>query len=162
MSELSRTLEIKKSAFDETKEKVRDLEILVCTLRDENAALEAALTPHENDSHDGNPFDLNGKSLLYVGGRQQTVHRIRALVSNWNGELLHHDGGIERSIDQLASMLNKADAVVFPTDCVSHSAAKTVKKLCNQRMKPFAPLRTSGIASFIASLREGQLIYSTE
>ena len=49
----------------------------------------------------------------------------------------------------------KADAVVFPTDCVSHDAALQVKRLCRQTMKPFVPLRSSGVASFVAGLRHG-------
>ena len=104
---------------------------------------------------EGCPLDLGGRCLLYVGGHQHTVHRLRALVEDWNGRFLHHDGGVERSINELASAVTKADAVVFPTDCVSHSAANKVKRLCHQNMKPFVPLRTSGIASFVAGLRDG-------
>ena len=43
----------------------------------------------------------------------------------------------------------------FPTDCVSHDAALQVKRLCRQTMKPFVPLRSSGVASFVAGLRNG-------
>ena len=103
----------------------------------------------------GCPFDLSGRCLLYVGGHQHTVHRLRALVENWNGRFLHHDGGLERSINELASAVTKADAVVFPTDCISHSAANKVKQLCHQNMKPFVPLRTSGVASFVSGLQQG-------
>jgi len=83
------------------------------------------------------------------------VPHLRSLVEAWNGQLIHHDGGKERSIDELAGAVVKADAVVFPTDCVSHGAALKVKRLCRQSMKPYFPLRSSGVASLVAGLREG-------
>ena len=159
ISQLSSDLITKDALIIDANKKIERLEKLATALRLENTSLEEALDCHQQKCKEANSFDLRGKCVLYVGGRQQTVHRLRSLVSKWNGELLHHDGGIERSMDELANALNKADAVVFPTDCVSHSAANTVKRLCNQSMKPFFPLRTSGVASFVASLKEGQLSY---
>jgi hypothetical protein len=47
----------------------------------------------------------------------------------------------------------KADAVVFPMDCVSHSAVNKIKRLCRQSMKPYIPLRSTGVASFVAGLQ---------
>ena len=162
ISELSEEFGAQKCMLKQARNRVKELQEICRTLRNENTRIEATLAQSADNQEETDLFDLNGKSLLYVGGRQQTVHRLRTLVSDWNGKLLHHDGGIESSIDQLASVINKADAVLFPTDCVSHSAAKTVKKLCHQRMKPFVPLRTSGIASFVASLKDGQLNYYAE
>ena len=124
-------------------------------MRDENQSLENALLRESATPNATCPFDLEGRCLLYVGGRQQTVHRLRTLVEEWNGQFLHHDGGIERSLAELARAVSKADAVVFPTDCVSHNAALKVKRLCDQTMKPYVPLRTSGIASFVAVVRDG-------
>jgi hypothetical protein len=63
-------------------------------------------------------------NLFYVGGHQKTVLRLRTLVKAWNGRIFDHDGGLERSIDELVSAAVKADAVVFPADCISLSAAK--------------------------------------
>jgi len=37
---------------------------------------------------------------------------------------------------------------------VSHDAALTVKRLCRQLGKPWVPLRSSGLASFLAGLAE--------
>ena len=56
---------------------------------------------------------------------------------------------------ELAGAVVRADAVLFPTDCVSHDAANTVKRLCRQSMKPYVPLRSSGLASLVAGLRQG-------
>ncbi len=101
------------------------------------------------------PFDLDGRCILYVGGRAAIVCRLRALVQQWNGEFLHHDGGLEKSIGELASAVTRADAVVFPTDCVSHSAVNKLKRLCQRNMKPFVPLRSAGLSSFVAGLQDG-------
>ena len=55
---------------------------------------------------------------------------------------------------ELASAVTRADAVVFPVDCISHGAANKVKRLCQQSLKPFITLRTSGIGSLIAGLKK--------
>ena len=61
---------------------------------------------------------------------------------------------MEQSLEELPSCVVRADAVVFPTDCISHSAALKAKRLCRQSMKPYVPLRGSGVSSFVAGLRE--------
>jgi hypothetical protein len=45
--------------------------------------------------------------------------------------------------------------VVFPVDCVSHEAAWAVKRLCRAAGRPYRPLRSSGVTSFLAALAEG-------
>lgn len=129
--------------------------LLVKNLREENASLEKIIVPENSLDMQAVPLDLEGRCLLYVGGRQPVVHRLRSLVEDWNGRFLHHDGGLEKSINELASAVGKADAVFFPTDCVSHEAALRVKRLCRQTMKPFVPLRTSGVASLVNRLKQG-------
>jgi hypothetical protein len=42
--------------------------------------------------------------------------------------------------------------VLFPVDCVSHSAHDEVKRLCRRWEKPFVPLRHSGLGAFIRAL----------
>ena len=123
------------------------------SLHIENATLERTLQGSAATDDTECPFDLEGRCLLYVGGRISTVHRLKALVEEWNGHFIHHDGGLERSIDELARAILKVDAVIFPTDCVSHNAANKIKSLCQQTMKPFIPLRSSGIASFVSGVR---------
>lgn len=155
LSELEATVTRYRTVIQKQNEEIERLSEQGDAMRHENKSLECALLRENAASETSSSFDLDGRCLLYVGGRQQTVHHLRALVEEWNGQLLHHDGGIERSLAGLAREVSKADAVVFPTDCVSHSAALKVKRLCCQTMKPFVPLRSSGIASFIAGLRSG-------
>lgn len=147
----------------ETHRRNEELEIAVRSLREEVRAMETALlnsVQSDTSEQTGScgegecPFDLHGRCILYVGGRLANVHRLRELVTQWNGELLHHDGGMEQSLDELPSCVVRADAVVFPTDCISHSAALKAKRLCRQSMKPYVPLRGSGVSSFVAGLQE--------
>ncbi len=52
----------------------------------------------------------------------------------------------------LAGLVGRADLVLFPVDCVSHQAMGMAKRLCRQLDKPFVPLRSSGLSSFLAGL----------
>ena len=91
---------------------------------------------------------LSGKTLLYVGGRTNQVPMLRRLAEERGADLLHHDGGLAESARSLAILASRADAVLFPVDCISHSAAKMVKRICKQLDKSYFPLRRSGLASF--------------
>jgi hypothetical protein len=66
--------------------------------------------------------------------------------------LLHHDGGIEERNGLLQGHISRADAVLFPVDCVSHTAMSLIKRLCRQSGKPFLPLRGPGRTPFYAAL----------
>ena len=98
------------------------------------------------------PVSLNGVRLLYVGGRPAQIPRIRAFVEAAQGEFLHHDGGVEERKGLLAGLVGRADAVFFPVDCISHEAAGGLKRLCRQAAKPYFPLRSASLTSFIAAL----------
>ena len=87
---------------------------------------------------------LSGKTLLYVGGRSNQVPKLRALAEERGADLLHHDGGLAESAHSLTAMASRADAVLFPVDCISHGAAKKVKRICKQLGKSYFPLRRPG------------------
>lgn len=132
---------------------------LVPTLREEIQALEHAMGDDaETDDPTGGcanfSCDLKDRCLLYVGGRTRHVGQMRNLVADWNGVLLHHDGGLEQSLEELSGAILKADAVFFPTDCVSHKAMYRLKSVCQQTRKPFVPLRTSSLSAFLAGLEK--------
>ena len=123
-------------------------------LEGELAALEAGLG--ENNAPDATsanlPLHLAGLTLLYVGGRPKQVGSAKLLAEKAGAVFLHHDGGVEASGTLLAGMVSRADVALFPVDCVSHEAALAVKRLCRQSAKPFLPLRSSGLGSFLAAL----------
>ena len=95
---------------------------------------------------------LRGKCVLYVGGRSGLRGQYRMLGERFGCEVLHHDGGMEQSSQHLQQMLNRADAVVCPVDCVSHEACALVKRMCRSSMKPVLFARSSGLSSLASSL----------
>jgi hypothetical protein len=129
-------------------------------LREELTALEAAMaeTARSEEAEADAAADLGGLSLLYVGGRADQVGRMRAAAERCGASLTHHDGGVEASSGLLPGLIQRADAVLFPVDCVSHQAAWAVKRLCRQGDKPFMPLRSAGLGSFLAALRDPTII----
>ena len=98
--------------------------------------------------------DLDDLTVLYVGGRPKLVEQLRVLTARWGGVLLDHDGGLEHTSGLLPGLVSQADVAFFPVDCVSHLAAGQIKRLCREAQKPFVPLRSASLASFIAALSQ--------
>jgi hypothetical protein len=96
---------------------------------------------------------LEGRCILYVGGRCQLLPHLRLRAEACNACLLHHDGGQEESLQSLGGLVDRADAVFCPIDCVSHQACLKVKALCRRRAKPFVPLRSSSATCFARAIR---------
>ena len=123
-------------------------------LRLELEAAEEALDPPDGDAPSAAEDQrLRGRVLLYVGGRPKLVGQIRAWVAQNGGVLLDHDGGVEHNSALLPGLVSRAEAVLFPVDCISHTAAGQVKRLCREAGKEFLPLRTASLASFLAATR---------
>ncbi len=100
------------------------------------------------------PQALNGKTVLYVGGRYKMVPRYKQLVEQYGGTFLYHDGGLESARHILPKFLTRADAVFCPVDCVSHDACKCVKKMCKRYQKDYVMMRSSGLSSLARSLQD--------
>jgi Uncharacterized protein conserved in bacteria (DUF2325) len=128
-------------------------------LERELSALETALKldDAETEKPDAVEPDLNGRTLLYVGGRPGLLDQLKALCLRRGGVLLSHDGGIEENPAALPGLVSRADAAFFPVDCISHAAAGQIKKVCREIGKPFVPLRTASVASFVAAIAAGEL-----
>ncbi len=127
-------------------------EIREMALAEELQALEANLIGSSGDGAQKHVIRLDGRCLLYVGGRANQVSHIRDVGEQTGATVLHHDGGMEERNGLLAGLVSRADVVMFPVDCVSHEAVAAVKRLCRHIGKPFVPLRTSGVSSFVAAL----------
>lgn len=130
-------------------------------LLEENEALEAELRENVRGVLEASGVSadaaeqqrLDGRRILYVGGRSHLVPYYRVLVERRGAEFLHHDGGVEESLDALTRGLTTVDAVVCPMDCVSHAACIKVKQACKRLGKQFIPLRSSGLSSFARGIR---------
>jgi hypothetical protein len=115
---------------------------------------ELPVCPIQPPNADNAPADcpLESRRLLYVGGRASAVPHLRTGAARRQAELLHHDGGIEHSLQQLADLVGRADLVFCPVDCVSHSACLMARDLCKRANKPFVPLRSAGVTHFRRAL----------
>jgi hypothetical protein len=128
-------------------------------LRREIEAFDAslAITGEFAGDVDADAIGSLNATLLYVGGRPAQIGHLRALAERFGAIFLHHDGGIEERGGLLPGLVSRADAVLFPVDCVSHAAMSQVKRLCRQAGKPFLPLRSAGLAPFCAALKNPAL-----
>jgi hypothetical protein len=122
-------------------------------LQREVVALESELRIDDSDEPAAKvERDLCGVTVLYVGGRPGLIDQLKAVVTKRGGTFLSHDGGMEENLASLPGLISRADAAFFPMDCVSHSAVGHIKKCCRDGHKPFTPLRTASVASFIAAI----------
>ena len=151
-SALEHELSALRAAHQETSSTVR-------ALNAECDALETVLQSGIDGVNDGATstgaaVDLCGRRVAYVGGRAGIVSHFRTLVERLNGHFIYHDGGIEDHEGQLGRILGQADVVLCPVDCVSHRASLRAKTFCKRTAKPFVPLRSAGLSSFVTGLRQ--------
>ncbi|SMG56159.1 DUF2325 domain-containing protein [Paraburkholderia susongensis] len=92
---------------------------------------------------------VQGKRIVYVGGRPGSNAALKRLVEAAGGELVVHDGGVEDRKGLLAAALPGANIVVFPVDCVDHDSMNTLKRICERHGIDYHPLRTASVASFV-------------
>lgn len=93
-----------------------------------------------------------GRCVLCVGGRSSLVAQYRALAERLGIRLVHHDGGQEESLSRLPDLINGADAVLCPTDCVSHAAYYKLKQHCKRTGKPCLLFKGAGVSGFAVAL----------
>jgi hypothetical protein len=107
----------------------------------------------EEKSDSGTRYsDVADLHVLYVGGRIRQIPQFKTLVERLGARFLYHDGGIEHSPTILPNLINRADLVLFPIDCVSHDAVAAIKRLCGQSNKRYVPLRTASLAAVVSAL----------
>jgi len=99
---------------------------------------------------------LQGRRVLYVGGRPSSTPAIRGLVERHGGSFQRHDGGLEDRKGLLSSAVAAADLVVFPVDCIDHDSAGNLKRICMRQSISFVPLRSASVASFAAAIANRQ------
>ena len=98
--------------------------------------------------------NLDGKHILYVGGRASQCPYFKTLVEQSNGAFTHHDGGKEDSRLKLNGALAQADAVVCPTDYISHDAYKRIKQHCEKQNKQLVMIPHASLSSFTSGLNQ--------
>ena len=141
----------------------QQLEQQLSNLIDEKLNLENTLSAFLGNQQDGaencascpnsNP-DLCGRCVLYIGGRSGQYSHFRQLVEQQNGTFIHHDGGREDGHQKLASIVSKADVVLCPLDCVSHTAMNVVKRHCQNNTKQLVFIPHASLSAFSKGLGE--------
>ncbi|MFF8803146.1 MULTISPECIES: DUF2325 domain-containing protein [unclassified Methylobacterium] len=121
----------------------------------ELASLEAALEGADHDEGvDPAHGRIEGRIFLYVGGRPRQVRNLRRFIDQRGGRLLSHDGGIDDNLALLPGLVGQADCAVFPVSCISHEASLLLKRHCEALTKPFRPVRSASLASFVHVLEQ--------
>ena len=59
---------------------------------------------------------------------------------------------MEDSTTLLPALVGQAATILFPVDHISHTAVGLVKRLCREQGKSYLPLRSVGLASFLAAI----------
>jgi len=127
------------------------------TLKEEVAALESALAERpDGEAAPDEAAHLAGRTVLYVGGRPRQVANLRRFARARGGRLLSHDGGIEDNLALLPGLVGQSDLVLMPVECVSHEAMGLLKRACHDRDRPFRPLRSASVASFVQAVTPSQ------
>lgn len=101
----------------------------------------------ENPANDRSN-ELSGRSVLCVGGRMTLYPGYRQLVESFGGNFLSFRGNPNDHLEHLRQLLNIADAVICPIDCVNHEAFFVVKQYCRHSGKPCVMLDRSALNTF--------------
>jgi hypothetical protein len=134
---------------------------LLKAMRAESSAIEQAMEfSADGPAIQRNALDaLQGKRIVYVGGRPSSNAVITRVVQSAGGQLTIHDGGIEDRKGLLPGVLPHADAVVFPVDCIDHDSMNTLKRVCDRHHIAYYPVRSASVASFIELMTR---VYATQ
>ena len=103
-------------------------------------ALEAVMRSGIAAAAEAPAIDLCGRRIAYVGGREAAVRHFRALIEKSNGSFCHHDGGVEDGAARLDGVLNQADVVLCPVDCVTRRSRAGTQYLLPSPAIPDKPL----------------------
>lgn len=99
-------------------------------------------------------FDLCQKRILVVGGITKMEAFYRQLIEGNGGIFDYHDGYMKGGIKALETRVKRADMVLCPTNCNSHTACLVVKKLGKKHNKPVRMLASSSLSSISQTLLE--------
>ena len=97
---------------------------------------------------------LEGRAILYVGGRDCQVAHLRQIAELHGAELIHHDGGLREAVSRIDTVLPSVECVFCPIDCISHDACLRVKTGCKKTGTSFVPLRNGSKSSFERAMQE--------
>ena len=136
-----------------TKVKRRTGEAERKAMREKHRQQQQQARQQDSDAQKGDKAGLEGRSFLYVGGRDCQVAHLRQIASSYGANLIHHDGGLREAVSRIDNVLPSVDCVFCPIDCISHDACIRVKTGCKKWEKAFVPLRNGSKSSFERALQ---------
>lgn len=145
-----------KAACDGAKALVHERNALAA----ERDVLESLLRTEMDETNDSNKEKMLGASslensrVLCVGGRVSLFPEYRTVAKQLGISLLHHDGGQQEALSRLPDLVNRANAVICPTDCVSHAAYYLLKRQCKRNNKQCLLFKGASISSFAKALTQ--------
>ena len=101
-------------------------------------------------------FNLCQKRILIVGGITKIEALYRQIVEENGGIFDYHDGYMKGGVKGLDNQVRRADMVLCPTNCNSHTACLVVKKLGKKHRTPIRMLASSSLNSISQTLLEHQ------
>ncbi|MBN9133067.1 MAG: DUF2325 domain-containing protein [Nitrosospira multiformis] len=96
----------------------------------------------------GEGSGIGGRCVLCVGGRAALYPEYRRAVEASGGKLLIYRNMPQGPGHHLPVLLDHADMVVCPVDCVNHTAFFTVKRYCRHSGKLCVLLDRSNLSTF--------------
>lgn len=90
-------------------------------------------------------YDLCQKRILIVGGMTRMEKLFRELIEGRGGKFEYHNGCLKGGRKQLEASLKRADVILCPINCNSHSACTAVKTMAKKHNKAFHMLENSSV-----------------
>lgn len=104
---------------------------------------------------------IGGRCVLCVGGRAALYPEYRRVVEASGGKLVIYRNMPQGPGHHLPVLLDHADMVVCPLDCVNHTAFFTVKRYCRRSGKPCVLLDRSNLSTFRKGIATLAVLYTS-
>jgi len=105
-------------------------------------------TQIKHDNNQSHSYHLAGQTVLCVGGRIKLYPKYREFVKALNGNLVTFHGDTNDCLNNLHHLLENADLIICPVDCINHNAFFMVKHYCKYSGKPCVLLDRSWSTTF--------------
>lgn len=106
-------------------------------------------------------YDLCKRRVLMVGGLTKMTSLYREVIEGQNGVFEYHDGYMQKGAKTLENRVRRADMVLCPVTCNSHTACSLVKKLGKKHKKPVRLLAGASLSAVGEALNGKGGVYAS-
>ncbi len=92
------------------------------------------------------------KRVLVVGGIERMESLYRKLIEDKGHTFEYHAGHLRKGGNKLENCLQRADVILCPVNCNSHSACLQVKHLCKKHNKNLQLMRNFSLSAIERTL----------